>query len=211
MNLDSSRRRGPKPVRQTLRFQQREAARAAIVDAAEELIAERGLHQTALVEIAKRAGVAVGTLYNYFADRDDLVRGLFETRRQTLRPILQAAIAAAKPLPFEARLRRVLTDVFAAYDSHRRFLKVVIEAEHLKHTMPQTNDVQLALEEIVAEGVLQKQISAGVSAEMLALALWGTMKAVVLKRVADGRSFAGAADELVAMLLDGAREKVTQP
>src|SRR5258706_427856 len=89
VNPDSARR-GTRPARVALRSQMRETVRAAILDAAEELIAARGLHVATLAEIARRAGVAVGTLYNYFTDRDDLIRGLFETRRQVIRPALLA-------------------------------------------------------------------------------------------------------------------------
>ncbi|MCX5745993.1 MAG: TetR/AcrR family transcriptional regulator [Proteobacteria bacterium] len=199
MNRDSSRRRP------TLRDQQREAARAAIVDAAEELIAAHGLHGAPLVEIAKRAGVAVGTLYNYFTDRDDLVRALFESRRLTLRPMLAAAVERGRGLPFAARLRAFVVDTFAAYDQHRRFLKVAIEAEHLR---PNNNtiapDMQKALDEIVGEGVAQQQVEADV-AELVTDVIWGTMKASVLRRIADGRPLAPAADPIVTLILRGAR------
>src|SRR5678815_1807406 len=87
VNLDSPRSTRRK---QALRSQLREAVRATILDAAEELIAAKGLHGAGLAQIAKRAGVAVGTLYNYFDDRDALVRALFETRRAAVRPKLHA-------------------------------------------------------------------------------------------------------------------------
>src|SRR5262249_19228760 len=54
VNLDSSR-----DLREQMRQAARETVHAAILDAAEELIAEHGLHSAALVQIAKRAGVAV--------------------------------------------------------------------------------------------------------------------------------------------------------
>src|ERR1044071_4154202 len=99
VNLDSSRRaRRPRPQRggrnqlRQMRESMRETVRVAILDAAEELIARHGLHSAALLQIAKRAGVAVGTLYNYFTDRDALIRGVVESRRATLRPRLLAAI-----------------------------------------------------------------------------------------------------------------------
>src|SRR5678815_4687693 len=102
-----------------------------------------------LLPIAKRAGVAVGTLYNYFADREALIRALFESRRARLRPQLLAVVAASSELGFEARLRRFVTDLLAVFEQHRRFFKVAIETEHLKpsaSTMPQ--DIQMMLREI---------------------------------------------------------------
>ena len=193
-------------MRQTLRFQQREAARAAILDAAEDLIAEKGLHGAALVEIAKRAGVAVGTLYNYFADRDDLVRALFDSRRAIVRPLVLAAIASARDLPFELRMRRLVRDTLAAYERFRQFLKVAFEAEHLRPPgNTSADDLEAAIADAIADGVVQGEIAAGPSAELVAFAVLGTMKKLILRRVNDGRPFADSADDIVTLVLDGAR------
>src|SRR5262245_13233725 len=107
-----------------LRTQLRETVATAILEAAEELIATNGLQAAPLLQIATRAGVAVGTLYNYFADRDALISALFEMRRATLRPQLRAAVTAGVGLAFEPRLRGFVHDVFAAIEAHRTFVKV---------------------------------------------------------------------------------------
>ncbi len=53
--------------------------RDALVTAARELFEERGL-DAPLKEIAARAGVAIGTLYNRFPTRDDLIAAAVEDR-----------------------------------------------------------------------------------------------------------------------------------
>jgi TetR/AcrR family fatty acid metabolism transcriptional regulator len=45
-----------------------------ILDAAVEVIAERGYFKSPVSEIAKRAGVADGTVYLYFKSKDDVLR-----------------------------------------------------------------------------------------------------------------------------------------
>jgi AcrR family transcriptional regulator len=47
--------------------------RAALIDAAAELIAERGMRGFSLAEASRRLGVAVSAPYAHFADRDDLL------------------------------------------------------------------------------------------------------------------------------------------
>ena len=47
--------------------------REAIVRAALVAFVETGLHKTGIREIAKRAGVSLGNLYNHFAGKDDLI------------------------------------------------------------------------------------------------------------------------------------------
>jgi AcrR family transcriptional regulator len=188
-------------MRRTLR----ETVRASILEAAEELIARHGLHDAGLAAIARRAGVAVGTLYNYFTDRDALIRALFESRRATLRPQLLAAISAGVELPFEARLRGFLRAVLAAFESHRSFLKLAVENEHLKpsgSTTPQ--DLLAGVGEIVAAGVAEGVIAAE-KAELLPLVITAALKSVAVHRIRAGGELVGDLDAIVAILLDGVR------
>jgi TetR/AcrR family transcriptional regulator, fatty acid metabolism regulator protein len=50
-----------------------------ILDAAVEVIAERGYFNSPVSEIAKRAGVADGTVYLYFKSKDDVLRTAIDT------------------------------------------------------------------------------------------------------------------------------------
>ena len=52
------------------------ATRERIVEAAAELVAERGVAGTSLDDVRDRATVSKGQLYHYFADRDDLLRAV---------------------------------------------------------------------------------------------------------------------------------------
>jgi len=52
--------------------------RAAILDAALGLFAERGFTGTAVPEIAAAAGVATGTIYRYFPGKDALLNTLYQ-------------------------------------------------------------------------------------------------------------------------------------
>jgi AcrR family transcriptional regulator len=183
----------------------RETVRVAILDAAEELIAKHGLHAAALVQIAKRAGVAVGTLYNYFTDRDALIRGLFESRRATLRPRLLAAISAGSELAFEPRLRRFVREVLEAFEAHRSFLKVAIENEHLRPSGSTTaQDLLDGVRDIVAGGVREGEIAAD-NAELLPVMITATIKAIAVHRLQTGGELVADAAAIVDILLDGVR------
>jgi AcrR family transcriptional regulator len=215
VNLDSSRRRlrrakparalSPSDLRSQMRRTVRETVRVAILDAAEELIAKHGLHDAALVQIARRSGVAVGTLYNYFTDRDALIRALFESRIATLRPLLVAAMTAGAELAFEPRLRGFVRGVLEAFESHRSFLKLAIENEHLKpsgSTTPQ--DLLAAARDIVAAAVREGAITPD-KAELLPLVITATIKSIAVHRIQAGGALAADADAIVEILLDGAR------
>lgn len=52
--------------------------RTAILRAAMALIAENGFHGSPTAMIAARAGVGTGTIYRYFADKDELINEVFK-------------------------------------------------------------------------------------------------------------------------------------
>jgi AcrR family transcriptional regulator len=53
-----------------------EARRAQILGAAATVFAEKGFHRATTKEIAQTAGIAEGTIYNYFGSKGDLLIGL---------------------------------------------------------------------------------------------------------------------------------------
>jgi TetR/AcrR family fatty acid metabolism transcriptional regulator len=57
--------------------------RDTILAAAQRVFARRGYHDARTSEIAREAGVAEGTLYNYFPSREDIFLSLFEERWQS--------------------------------------------------------------------------------------------------------------------------------
>lgn len=69
---------------QKLRDKQKAEVKAEIVRAGEELFREKGFSETTIEEIAKTAGVARGTFYNYFSTKEDLVLEIvYETKTLT--------------------------------------------------------------------------------------------------------------------------------
>lgn len=54
-----------------------EDKKAALLQAALKLFTERGFHGTSTAQISKEAGVATGTLFNYFPTKEDLINGLY--------------------------------------------------------------------------------------------------------------------------------------
>ncbi|EMR13585.1 TetR family transcriptional regulator [Methylophaga lonarensis MPL] len=58
--------------------------REAILDAALDLLASCGFHGFSIKQLADKAGVAAGTVYLYFTDREDLIRQLHSEIVQTV-------------------------------------------------------------------------------------------------------------------------------
>jgi AcrR family transcriptional regulator len=91
----------------------------AILQAAAEMFAERGYARTTTNKIAERAGVSVGSLYQYFPNKDSLLAALLAVHRAEVHPIIDAALArlADPAVPLEGSIRQLLGELLEA---HRR-------------------------------------------------------------------------------------------
>lgn len=56
----------------------RESSKTEILDAALELFATNGFHATSISQIAERAGISKGLMYNYFESKDVLLKKIIE-------------------------------------------------------------------------------------------------------------------------------------
>src|SRR4051794_23398113 len=70
--------------------------RERILLAAERIFARHGFFAAKVSDVAKEAGVADGTIYLYFKNKDDLLISLFETRMQQVNDALRVAIDQTK-------------------------------------------------------------------------------------------------------------------
>ncbi len=59
------------------------ARRSQILDAATTVFAEKGFHPTTIKDIAKVAGIADGTIYNYFENKTALLLGILDRLNET--------------------------------------------------------------------------------------------------------------------------------
>src|SRR5690242_11836647 len=62
------------------RERKKEETRLNIIDYAVDLFKKKGFHKTSMEEIAEKADVAKGTLYNYFEDKESILSAYFQTK-----------------------------------------------------------------------------------------------------------------------------------
>ena len=68
------------------------------MQAALELIAERGFHDAPMSEIAEKADVAAGTIYRYFENKDVLINELFQEIEDKMMEVLLGNYPLGKPV-----------------------------------------------------------------------------------------------------------------
>ena len=101
--------------------------RTRILQASLELIASSGLHNTPMSAIARKAGVAAGTLYLYFADKNDLINALFLEQRKASAAHIQAHVDPDAPL--EDRLQQCWMAMARRHIQHPEAFNFVQQCE----------------------------------------------------------------------------------
>jgi len=71
-------RASTRPPKRGKRAENKEKTKRAILHAALELFAQNGFYQTTTSAISRKAGIAEGTLFNYFETKEDLALYFFE-------------------------------------------------------------------------------------------------------------------------------------
>jgi AcrR family transcriptional regulator len=199
-----------------LRERFRREVTSSLAAAAEQVFAEEGLHSAHVGNIAKRAGVAVGTLYNHFEDRDALLAALLGERGVELTGALGAALASAEEGSVEAQLRAFVDAYFTFFLAHRPYFKILLEGEltQLQASYPRSAAIPAQChQEVFAqlERVFRRAVDAGdVRADRAHLYPWlllGMMRSLAVRDLRKGHPYRpsdGAA--VVDVFLRGAGE-----
>lgn len=82
----------------------RESSRTEILDAALELFAKNGFHATSISQIAEKAGISKGLMYNYFKSKDELLKNIIEEGFHMLDELMAEISTESEP-------RRVLKKI----------------------------------------------------------------------------------------------------
>ncbi len=192
-----------------------------VLDAALEMFAERGYSGVATNEIAKRAGVAEGTIFKTWKTKKDLlvavVAPLFF---RLLAPRLLEEVRALflRPWPdAESLLRAVLLNRTEFIREHQRVLKVVLqelpfhpEVRTLATDAIKTRlwpDLRATWERLQAEGKVRADAAPHVIARNIigAFAAWFLVRYVV--DPGDHWNDADEHEQIVRLLLDGIRPR----
>ncbi len=107
----------PPPLpRKAPRQARSQATVSAILDATARVLVERGYAATNTNLVAERAGVSVGSLYQYFPNKDALIRALQERHMQQMHEVIGVALRHCIGLPMEQAL---VTAIEGLVESHR--------------------------------------------------------------------------------------------
>jgi AcrR family transcriptional regulator len=180
-----------------LRERVRREIASTIANAAEEVFAAEGLHAAHVEHIARKAGVAVGTLYNYYKDRDALLGALLRTRREALFAELDAAERAARDRPIREQLLAFVGAKVHFLAAHRTFFRILFEGElsRMQSTYPTATDEHARslrgffdrVELLIQRGVRSGELRGG-NAELDAWLLGGMLRSVSVREFRENKA-----------------------
>lgn len=174
---------------------------AAILEGAAQVLEAGGAAAFTTNAVADRAGVSIGTLYQYFADKNAILKTLAEGEMQKTLAAVAEALRGETDANVQDRVRAMVRAMVNAFRGRQRARKAVVQA-----VMAQGMTVEM-LEPIAAfiaqSGAQQRRGLASLSPEqifVLSRALMGVVRAAVLEEQPFLRTPAFE-DELVRLVL----------
>lgn len=101
---------------------------AAIVEAAAQILEKGGLAAFTTNAVAERAGVSIGTLYQYFADKNALLMALAREEMESALGQVGRALQGEGDPSVEGRVRAMVRAIVHAFRGRQRARKAVVQA-----------------------------------------------------------------------------------
>jgi len=183
--------------------------RVLILDAATRVFAERGFFAAQVADIARRAGIAAGTVYLYFRSKDELLINVFDrTMQDAIREGREALATIDDPTD---RLRRIAGLHLTRLGSDRD-LAVVFQVELRQSTKfmarlstSRLRDYLGLIRDTIADGQQRGAFRAEVPATLAAKVFFGALDEMATNWILSERRYALAddADAVVDVFLHG--------
>lgn len=197
-----------------VRTETRAAYREAILDAATRVFGRLGFQDAKMADIAAEAGVAAGTVYNYFKNKEEVFRSILQRTHEMVYQRILVHQQLEDPIE---RMRASTREAFAFLEEHgalfllyvsigggfdwaqKRIEQALIDENHARYFALS----QATLRDAAARG----QVRSDVPIEQLAVFLSGLTDATIFSWVRAGcqPGLRTQADQLIDFFLHGAR------
>lgn len=188
--------------------------RERILRAAIRVFARKGFYATRVSEIAKAAGVADGTIYLYFKNKDDVLVSIFQDRIGKLLTFLREV--AANDEGAESQILEVVHLQLGLLEGRRELAEVVTvnlrqSSKMLKqYAAPLFAEYLEVIANVIANGQKEGVFRDDVSPRIAARALWGGLDGLALTYAlgtSDKSALRKAARHFGSIFLEGLRAR----
>jgi AcrR family transcriptional regulator len=115
-----------------------------ILEATEELVKDRGFREVGTGDIAKRAGVSIGSLYQYFPTYESILLAWYEQVAATASSQIKAATVSILDKHLDTALRITVKALLDIYEEHSLVLiRMIKEVPEIEHATSSTSFIHL--------------------------------------------------------------------
>jgi AcrR family transcriptional regulator len=175
----------------SLRERKKRETRQRILDVAVELFQDQGFDQTSVDEIAARADISRGTCFNYFPNKEDILREIALRELEHLQTLAEDDQTGSAV----ATIRHVMRCLVADTLPYLRVTRYVFLGAMLYPSDETAFHVRLGsiLGELVQKAQIQGEIRADLSSPEVVQAITGTYLAAIFEHIAQSKATPDAA------------------
>ncbi len=157
----------------------------AILTAAVKVFAESGYHAAKIHSIADEAGIAAGSIYSYFENKQQIILALFDDVWKELYEQI-SPVEKDNTLTADAKFDMLIDIVIDVFTVDRNLALVVVNEEsHLIRDYPEEftpyfEKFMKSGEAIVKEGVIKRQFRSDIKIDLLRILILGQIRSLLL-------------------------------
>jgi TetR/AcrR family fatty acid metabolism transcriptional regulator len=208
----------------SLKDRQREERERLILEAAEELLAEKGYHEMSIDEIAARVGVSKGTVYLHFSSKEELVLAYLS---RGMRRFMQEATDALNTSASPSAKLRALMELFyvGVFKGRHNHFTALYENPELRNRMldkkrefhGQWDALSQRVSQVFDEGKARGEFDATIPTSVLVSLFWSLASPRTYERLVEQEQM--PLDEMVSHLsrfffkglaADGSQERIAE-
>jgi len=190
--------------------------RTAILQAVEEMVRDRRMHEVTLDQVAEAAHVGKGTIYRYFRNKEDMFFRLATHGHDELCDMIEECAFAGGTASFRKNLEHMCDRISEFFQGRRALMRVMgdheerMRALHMKSREAfeqRRAKLRSSVAKVLATGIQTGEIRTDVPMETLAHVLLGMIRSRS-RPFGHGLKEGPPVSTMVELFLNGAKEKL---
>ncbi len=156
--------------------------KAIIREAATRVISRKGYFQTRPKDVAEEADISVGTIYNYFESKQEILVDIFSKEFSDRKDFYQEL--SERDLPLIDQIKKILKRHFSRLSNHKELMRVIIQerfkpGSKLGRRLNESySEVIYYIEQLIEEALEKEQIRP-CNPKIIAAALFGSVESTI--------------------------------
>jgi TetR/AcrR family fatty acid metabolism transcriptional regulator len=177
-----------------------------IINAAIMLFAENGFNDTSMLEIARRAGVAEGTVYEYYRSKQNLLIRIPDEK-------LGELYAHICGNTLENEIRQIISKLFRFYNDEKNYTTILVLMLRTNKRFHRSEGIRIieriffVIQNIIARGQAEKKFRPDLDMELCQDLLFGTIDHIIIPWIMFNRNYnlLSLGDEFAELFLNAIR------